>query len=281
VTIPIPPSQCKWFEGYIKAMGETPFRTRLGSLYRLTSDKVMKGAFCPVVEDRTVDLREATISALLMNRQLWMIEHPWNMFTEQEVVDTLNFSFSGKRPTIRYTEQATYLVPLKREDWKPNKKVRQNVRNFAKAGGELEMVETGVEMEKYHELYLESREALKLEPWPKGCFEEIERQLGRNAYVVYASMEREMVAAMAFLIGKGWVSEVHVARKELDGVYPMEAIRMRGIEHARELGHDYYNLGGVNPNAEPGSKDEGIRRNKAKYEGEYHKYRRYFVVGTE
>lgn len=278
LNIPIPPSQCHWFRDYIVSMKEGVMVTK-GSIYRLTDHALIgKTAFAPVIEQRHEDLQDALDLAKEKGvRQLWITEHPLNIIKREEIAMLKGVGSVGR---MGAEKKATYLVPLQDPDWRPNKKVRQNCRNFEKAGGEVKTISTLSEMNRYHEMYLKSREELGLLPWHTGAFNQIWDWIedsGDYAYVVYATLDGEMIAALSFLVGRGWVSEAHVARKDVPKIYPMESIRVEGMRIARERGHRVYNLGGVSPNPPEGSKEEGIKRNKSKYNGEYVEYNRYYI----
>lgn len=171
-----------------------------------------------------------------------------------------------------YAEMGTYLVDLEDGSWRPGKKVRQNVRRLGDAGVEIRPIMDTLDFNAYHEIYLGNREALGLAPWPVGCFSTIHRWVNdapELAYTLAAFRGEEMLAAMSFLCGEGWVDEVHVGQVVQEKLYPEEGLRVAGIEEARRRGHRYYDLGGITPNAEPGSKEEALARYKKKFNGEY------------
>lgn len=282
------------FIEYIHAMGEGSFTTTRGSIYRLTPNGIAKASFCPAVSEPLEDVVEA-VSGLFAGagtktRELWLMEHPMNKLDDEAIgamaTRAVKAVEGARHVKCYYEPKATFLIDLMDSEWKPKKKVRQNCRNFEKLGGTVEVVATEGAMEEYRRLYIESRESLGLIPWPEGCFDTIWSWIeGKTdyAYVVVARLNNgSVIGGMSFLVGDGWVDEAHVARAENlpQRCYPMEPIRMKGIEIARGLGHRYYNLGGVAPNPNAGSKEEGIRRNKAKYNGTYYEYRRYYIAVT-
>jgi len=267
--IPVPPSQMPHWEEYIRAMGEVPVVTKYGSVYRLDGNWIARSAFSPVTEEKEEDLLDAYTKLNLAGvREILLTEHPMNRLSFDDFRLLNNI-------TLGYWNKATYLINLN-DEWRPNKKVKQNYRNFLKAGGEVRELSSD-EVGDYWRLYLEHRKELSLPPWPEGCFRTIAKWIPDRAYVVGAFLDNELVAALSFLIGDGWVDEAHVARKNIARVYPLEAVRYEGIEKAKEIGASVYNLGGVEPNPAPGSKEEAIKRNKAKFNGEYIEYRRYLI----
>jgi len=285
--IAIPFTQTPAFKRYAEAMGEIHFCSRFGSHLRIDQQRIASGTFCPISspEKHVEDLQDILSRVLMAGRcnQIWLTEHPHNRLKIDEIKEAALEVSKDSFPWMigaAYSKTATFLIDLKDERWTPNKKVRQNCRNFEKLGGTIEHVSTMDEMEDYISLYFEHRKALNLIPWPRGCFESMWEisQTSDQAFILQAKLDDEMIAAMGFLCGDGWVDEVHLARKQKLPLkcYPMEPLRMRAIEISRELGHRFYNLGGVDPDPKPGSKEEGIRRNKAKYRGQYEEFFRYY-----
>jgi len=278
--IPVPFDHTPFYPEYVKMMGEQCLTLGSGANLRVTLDsygkKWVKTMYFPIVEDRSLEFKEAINICRNNGVSIFdFVEHPFNTCDGEEIHDIYE-----QGNNLRYTDMATFLIDLKDEDWRPGKKVRQNCRNFDKAGCYIQLISDKDDFEKYHKLYLMHRQDLCLAPWPRGCFDAIWAWRNESTFTLGAyNSDNELISAMSFLCGKDWIEEVHVARvTELPSkVYPIEPIRMGALDIARERRISYYDLGGVTPSPEPNSKDEGIKRSKSKYNGIYKQYKRYVL----
>lgn len=282
--IPVPLDHMPPFLEYIEAMGEGYISTSRGTNFRvLGRNAMMKAVYCPSVEEKVADITEAIELARANHiAKIDFVEHPLNTFNIDELREINANTKNNMLSYGRVVKMATFLIDTEDTNWTPNKKVRQNCRNFEKLGCRIEQM-TAFDIPFYHNLYINHRKELSLDPWPEGCFNIIGAWLGSYSFGLKAlDSNGNMLAAMSFLLGKDWVEEVHVARISEEGenlphCYLIEPIRMKAIDIARTLGHRYYDLGGVSPCPMTGSKEESIRRSKEKYNGVYCEFQRYLL----
>jgi lipid II:glycine glycyltransferase (peptidoglycan interpeptide bridge formation enzyme) len=172
----------------------------------------------------------------------------------------------------------TYIIDLDKPEeelWESIKKeARKIIKKTIDSGCTVSQCRSETEFKEYCALLKKSRKKLGFKTPPYFVMLKQWRIMHPENYQVFMvrNSEGRLLAAMGVVHTKDYMQEVAAARndeKKENQLYPNDLLKWEIIKWGRKEGIKYYDLAGVNPNPEPGSKDENIRKFKEKCGGVY------------
>jgi lipid II:glycine glycyltransferase (peptidoglycan interpeptide bridge formation enzyme) len=182
----------------------------------------------------------------------------------------------------------TYIIDLQKPEeelWEAvEKEARKVIKKTMLAGCTVRRVSTEDELKAYWELVRDSRKQLGLGLAAYKYTLAQWRTLHPEHYEVFLVYHHDtLIAGMGVIFTQDHMVEVMAGRSEYSKeqkLYPNDVLKWEIIKWGREHGIRYYDLAGFNPNAAPGSKEEGIGKFKAKWGGDYYAWDFFERYGT-
>lgn len=120
----------------------------------------------------------------------------------------------------------------------------------------------------YIKLFTEARKKSKFKTAKLKYFMQAFNGPFYKAFGVYEKETNKLVAGIGLIMNEHYAFEVNLARDD-KCFYANDFLTYKLLEYCRKEGLLFYDFAGVNPNPEPGSKDEGIRKFKEKWGGSF------------
>ena len=221
--------------------------------------------FSPLVfKEELADEIMQSFSKFLKNKKFRGFTHPLSKYT-----------FADNNFNVE--KMGTYLIdlslPLETIFEKTDKRsVRNNIKRAEKHNVKIKEIITKEDVKEYHHLLSEHRKSMNYKPTPLehtlALFDD-ETNNGNGGFL--AEWEGDYVGGLSFSSFNGYLKERGVARSKVDyenKLYSLDLIRWNLIKWGKENGCKFYDLSGVKPENRT-SKEEGIFRNKRKWNGDF------------
>lgn len=212
---------------------------------------------------------------------------------EEIATDAIELSFNPQRPLayqvsdfqwqeMGYAQRrhATYVVDLQ-QDFEKNchRSVRKNVRKCRELGVTIKEVERDQYLE-FYQLIDQFRKASGLNSFPFNHFVAHIEALGCHKSSFVAELDGKMIAGLGVLAFNDLLIEVEAATSPVcreQRVHAHDLLKMDIMHRGRQKGSRFFDLAGVaiQPKNEP---EEGIKRFKSKFGGQYLEYSSYVKV---
>jgi len=182
---------------------------------------------------------------------------------------------------FKIREWGTYIIDLTKSEeelWSNIKKeTRKIIKKTADLGCSFSICSSEKEYREYYDLFKKSRKDMNFTTQPYRIFKRQWDILHPKNYDVFIvrTKDGELLAGMGVVYTSDFMREIGAARShEMSDVkaYPNDLLKWDIMKWGHNCGIKYYDLAGINPNPEIGSKDENIKKFKEKWGGQYYNW---------
>jgi lipid II:glycine glycyltransferase (peptidoglycan interpeptide bridge formation enzyme) len=155
------------------------------------------------------------------------------------------------------------------------KETRKIIKKTSNSGCKTYLCQSDNEFKEYYMLLKKSRNQMKFQTAPYNAAYKQWKIMHPENYHVFLirDSKNNLLAGMGILYTADYMIEVAAARSEKSKekhIYANDLLKWEIIKWGQKNKIKYYDLAGINPNPEHGSKDEAIKKFKEKWGGQYY-----------